>query len=288
MLYYKSFVDHNSVIFYLHLPKSGGTSVRLNLSKFFNENQIIRLYEPSINHFVGKQTNDFLKKSKKNFIIEKKIKIKNYIKKLFQKKKSQLNRWGENENILLRDFDSLKNNEKQNLKLIITSTERMTDPSILGKHFLKILTIRDPISRLQSYYFEAKNKNLTKPYQIIASKYDINDFIKYLYNEKPYMVSNPYCVCLTGTQDFLIAKKKIDTEFFLAAPIEQLNNFLELIRMKFCFEKKEFTRYRVSKLNPERTIISDKLLDKIISTNKADIDLKKHIEIEFKKILDNY
>ena len=63
--------------------------------------------------------------------------------------------------------------------------------------------------------------------------------------------------------------------------------FFESFELIF-LEKKEFKKYRVSNENQDEAIISDKLIDRIISTNKADIDLKKHIESEFKNILDNY
>jgi len=57
MLFLSTYVDYNSVLFYVHVPKSGGTSVRENLIKFFNHDQIIRLAEPGINHYIGKQIN---------------------------------------------------------------------------------------------------------------------------------------------------------------------------------------------------------------------------------------
>lgn len=288
MLYSQAYIDYNSVIFYVHLPKSGGTSVRVNLSKYFNENQILRIVEPGINHLIGNHINSSFKFPKRNILKEKKIEIKSYIKSFFKKRETRLNFWKENENLMLRDFNSLTTQEKQNLRFISSSYERMTIPNIPGKHFLKILTIRDPISRLQSYYHEAKSKGTSKPYQKIAHKYGINDFIKYLYNERPYMVKNPYCVCLTGTQNFLIAKKIIDNEFFLSAPIEKLDTFLNLIGLKIDSEKRNFERLRVSKTNTKKIIISDELVNKITTTNKADIDLKKHIDLEFNNICENF
>ena len=190
--------------------------------------------------------------------------------------------------------------EKQKLRFISSNQERMSIPNILGKNYLKIMIIRDPISRIQSYYFQAKKMNKTKhdnnksqdirkPYMLAADKYDINDFIKYLYNERPFIVSNPNCICLSGTQDFLTAKKIIDSEFFLAAPIEQLDDFLQLINIKL-FQgeyKKNFKEYNLGMNNPQNLLISKELIEKIKLTNKADIDLKKHIELEFNDILND-
>ena len=121
---------------------------------------------------------------------------------------------------------------------------------------------------------------------IAADKYDINDFIKYLYDERPFIVSNPNCVCLSGTNDFLTAKKIIDSEFFLAAPIEKLDQFLELIFLKLFSKKKiKFQKYNVGTINDEKILISEKLIEKIKLTNKADIDLKGQIDLEFIIIL---
>jgi len=288
MLFSKAYSDYNSVILHVHIPKSGGTSVRENLVKYFNDNQVLRMPEPGINHFFGntinsvfesKEENEIKKWLKNNLpLIRAVMKIKNFSKNFFKK----------NDNFIFRDYYSLTTKEKQSLRFISSNQERITVPNIPGKHFLKIMTIRDPVSRIQSYYYEAKkNIKATKPYQIVASKYGINDFIKYLYDEEPYMVSNPYCICLSGTQDFLISKKIIDTEFFLAAPIERLNDFLHLLSIKIFNEKKKLQKYQVSDTNTKKIIISDEFVDRIISTNKEDIDLKKHIESEFKNILDN-
>jgi len=217
---------------------------------------------------------------KKKFpIIKKIIKVKNSTKNLFKN----------NDDFIFRDYYSLTTEEKQKLRFISSNQERMSVPNILGKHFLKIMTIRDPISRIQSRYFEARSRvKPSKPYQIAAFKYDINGFINYLYDKEPYMVNNPYCICLSGTQDFLITKKIIDSDFFLAAPIEKLDEFLHLLSAKIFLEKKEFKKFRVSNINPKKNIISDKLIDRIISTNKSDINLKKHIESEFENILNNH
>jgi len=289
MLFFDSYIDYNSVLFYIHIPKSGGTSVRQNLAQFFNDDQVIRLIEPSINHYIGNKINSSYEsenEKKINIWLKKKIPL---IKKIIKFKNFSKNFFKKNDDSIFRNFDSLTTEEKQKLRLISSNQERMCAPNILGKHILKITTIRDPISRVQSYYFEAKRDDKAKkPYQIAASKYDINSFIKYLYDNEPLMVNNPYCVCLSGTKNFLITKKIIDNEFFLAAPVEKLDEFLHLLSTKIFSIKKEFKKFRVSNNNPKKNIISDELTDRILSTNKADSCLKKYIETEFENILNNY
>jgi hypothetical protein len=278
MLFSKNYIDHNSILFYVHIPKSGGTSVRENLIPYFNDNQVLRLTESGVNHYIESQIYSSYKPKNENKIKKSLKKIKNSLNKLFKK----------NDTSIFRDLNSMTTQEKEELRFISSNQERMTTPHILGKHFLKIMTIRDPLTRIQSYYFEAKSKKKNKPYQKIASKYDINDFINYLYDKEPLMVNDPYCVCLSGTRNFLITKKIIDNEFFLAAPVEKIDEFLNLLSIKLFSKKNNFKKFRVSNTNPKEIIINSELIDRIVSTNKSDIDLMKHIELEFQNILNNY
>ena len=49
----------------------------------------------------------------------------------------------------------------------------------------------------------------------------------------------------------------------------------------------KFQKYNVGTNNDEKIVISEKLIEKIKFTNKADIDLKAHIELEFNNILND-
>ncbi len=287
MLYNKVYPDYNSVILHIHIPKSGGTTFRENISKYFKDYQVSRINEPYINHYYYNRINSFIDLKRKNKIKEWLKQNFSIIRKIIQIRDSKKNFFDQSENKIYKDFTLLTANEKQDLRFISSHQERMSVPNILGKHFLKTLIIRDPVSRIQSYYFQAKKKNkiFKKPYMIAANKYDINDFIKYLFDERPYMVSNPNCICLSGTQDFLIAKKIIDNDFFLAAPLEKLDEFLKLICLKLFSKIIEFQKFNISNNNPKKILISDELIDRIIITNKSDIDLKKHIEFEFNNVL---
>ena len=104
----------------------------------------------------------------------------------------------------------------------------------------------------------------------------------------PIWINNPNCICVSGTKDFFITKQIIDNEFFLCAPIEKLNEFLELLSLKLFSVSNEIRNRNISKSNPKKIIISDNLVDRIISSNQADIELKKHIELEFDKVLNSH
>ena len=288
MLFSSSVIDYNSIFVLVHIPKSGGTSVRKNISIFFNEDQILRIGEPPINHYVGNQIN-----SKSNYNASNKI--TNFIKKYpagiyISKLHKNLKFFFKKIDPIDKKFEDLSYEEKNNLRFISTYQERYTDPVISGKHFLRLLIIRDPVSRIQSYYFNClKKKNSKKPYAKIAHKNDINYFIEYLYEFRPYMISNPYTVCLSGTNDYLSAKNIINKKFFLAAPQERINDFLYLINSRiFHKNKQDIKKFNVNTLNSKKIIISDSLVRKIISTNQADINLKKYIESEFNSIFYNY
>ena len=157
VLYNKIYSDYNSIILHVHIPKSGGTTVRENLVKLFKDYQVLRINEPNMNHYLSNQIDSFIdykdkyqiKKLLKKFAITKKIiHIKNSIKDFYNR----------DENSIFRDFYSLTTKEKQDLRFISLLQERMTIPNILGKNYIKTFIIRDPISRIQSYYFQSKKR----------------------------------------------------------------------------------------------------------------------------------
>lgn len=280
MLFEKAFIDYNSVLVFVHVPKSGGSTVRENLSKYFKKDQILKIQEPSINHYYSKEINSDFRYENKN-PISRWLKTFPIIKKILKSRNSLNDLFNNGE--YLKNFYSLTADELQKIRFISCLQERFNIPPILGKNFLKITIIRNPVDRIQSYYFYARQKkNLgSKPYIKAANKYDINDFIHYLYDNRPYMVKNPYSVCISGTEDFSIAKKVIDAEFFLAAPIEKMNEFSEILTLKLFSKKLVFDKVNIGLKNKKKIIISDKLVELINSTNQADINLKNHIEKEF-------
>tara|TARA_B100001059_G_C17825871_1_gene581318 strand:- start:490 stop:1359 length:870 start_codon:yes stop_codon:yes gene_type:complete len=276
-------VDYNSILLHLHIPKSGGKSVDENLKKYFTSEQFLKIGESSINHYCGKNINSYIEYNRDD-IIKKLIRKFNFINKLLQFQKNFKHIFTKNVSPF-RDISSLTLSQKQTLRFISSYQERNVIPPILGKHYLQTIIIRDPLSRLQSYYFQAKKQfKSKKPYIIAAHKYDINGFINYLFDYQPYMLNNPYCVCITGTEDFLKAKKIIDKNFFLAAPIERLDDFLNIMTLKLFSKKGNFIKYNVGYNNSKKIIISENLIDKILLTNQPDIKLKKYIEQEFGSI----
>ena len=94
MLFNKTAVDYNSIVLFVHVPKSGGSTVRENLIKYFKSDQILKIRENNINHYYANEinsyfeyeTNSSIKKwLKSNLLINKIVKLKNNMKKNFQK-----------------------------------------------------------------------------------------------------------------------------------------------------------------------------------------------------------
>ena len=60
---------------------------------------------------------------------------------------------------------------------------------------------------------KTEENKVNKPYILAANKYDINIFIKYLYDNHYNMIKNSYLVYISRTWYFLIAKEIIDTKY---------------------------------------------------------------------------
>ena len=150
---------------------------------------------------------------------------------------------------------------------------------------MKIMTIRNPVDRIQSDYFEVKKSRGNKPITLAAKKYNIDDWIKYLYDNRPFMLCNPYSSSISGIQDFEIARKIIDNEFYLVSPIEKIEEFYQILTLKFFGKSDKLKTMNIGKFNPKKIIINDKIINEIKNTNKVDINLKKYVETEFEKVL---
>ena len=66
--------------------------------------------------------------------------------------------------------------------------------------------------------------------------------------------------------------------------MEKINEFSRIITYNFFGKAKLFKTMNVGLNNPKKNIISDEIKDIVISNNQSDIELKKHIEIEFDRI----
>ena len=164
--------EKNSIIFYVHIPKSGGYTIREGLFKYFKREECLRLTEPGSSHYKNiKNFDNFQSKDNLKII---KYEIKkiplvvnifnkiNSLKKLINKKKIDP---------VFRDFNSLDKDQLKKLKFISSSRDRNKYEKINGKKNFYIMIIRNPLERLQSHYFHARrNQTGKKPYILAAKK----------------------------------------------------------------------------------------------------------------------
>ncbi len=273
--------NHNVIIYFVHIPKSGGTTVREGLRSRFNEDEYISIPQASYSHYLSvkeRKTESKTKTFLKRIALVREMNIRLH-------KIGSMFKPAPVVPFYSRKFYSLRYDERVKLRLIASHMERNRPPSIMGKDYFYVMSIRDPLQRIQSYYFYTK-KNDTghKPYILAARKYGIDDFVQWMFDHAPFMVRNPYCRCVTGAECFEEAKATIDNEFYLAAPIERLDDFCRILTRQFFGEAVVFQAQRINSDNPKEVAFSDKTVGILLERNNEDIKLKEHVAREFSRI----
>lgn len=278
--------DESSVIYFIHIPKSGGYTVREGILKYFNRNECLRINEPESTHYQNINISNNLQSPKKKEIVKnfiKKIPLLTYIYNKFNIFKKLLN----NKEIdpLYRNFNSLSKGDLNKIRFISSSKDICKFEKINEKQNFYLMIIRDPLSRIQSSYYYARTKEFgRKPYIQAAKKYNIDDYVKFLLDNRPQWICNTYSLCISGTNNFKKSCKIIDDVFYLAAPLEKMDEFAMLLTYKFFGKSKLFDIKNINKNNPKKIMFSDKTKEIIITNNSVDIKLKSYIETEFERI----
>jgi hypothetical protein len=103
----------------------------------------------------------------------------------------------------------------------------------IGRDPVYISIIRDPVDRFISDYYYRFDIRASWPEGKRERHefwlYDIDRFVDYVYTRKEFNELNLQCRYIGGEDNFAAAKRAVDDRVFLAAPMQRVNEFLELL-----------------------------------------------------------
>ncbi|WP_143323417.1 hypothetical protein [Candidatus Pelagibacter communis] len=173
-------IDHNKIIFNVHIPKSGGSTIREGLLQYFNSNECLRFDIPSFTHYQNKNTflQSEINNSNKIKLFLKKIPLLNLIRNRIRYYKNSISL--KKKDPIFRDFYSLTQDELQKLRFISSTQERNVILPILGKNNPKDNIISDKVNQL----IISKNQSDINLKEHIKSEFD--RIYKVYFKEKIY------------------------------------------------------------------------------------------------------
>jgi hypothetical protein len=155
----------------------------------------------------------------------------------------------------------------------------------LGRDPLYITLVRDPVDRfISDYYFRfdiraswPEGKRERHGFWL----YDIDRFADYVYARKDLSELNLQCRYIGGEDNFAAAKRAVDDRVFLAAPMQRVNEFLELLTPVLGLSSSVMPRSNIGRARQKKAPPSEETKAKIREMVSQDQQLFDYISRTF-------
>ena len=148
-----------------------------------------------------------------------------------------------------------------------------------------ITLVRDPVDRFLSHYYFIRDMS---PHGAEAGRakhpaqqHDLEEFVQLLHSGKLKSVTNVQCRYLGGSERFDCARRAVDERVFLAAPSKRSQDFLDLLRPVLCIQAIEIPQENVGRAKLKAPAPSHEILDKIRSLVSQDQLLFDYVSDQF-------
>ncbi len=153
-------------------------------------------------------------------------------------------------------------------------------PFFLKKPILdyKVISVlRDPVDRELSAYFYMKTRQ-EHPQHAKLKRMDFHDFLDGRISRDQ---SNRQCYLISGENNFEVAKKTIDENYFLVSTVEYMKEFCEVLEQRLGLGKITVKRDNETLFRMKRNELHPEIIEKIIRLNEEDIKLYRYVKEKF-------
>lgn len=170
---------------------------------------------------------------------------------------------------------------------VVTGHNRVGSVRLGRRMPLMITVTRDPIDRLVSDYFFTRDKVAANPKTSRAAKkrtaweLDFEGWADTMLKDADTMPLNGQCRYFSKAGDFESARRVIDDQVLLAAPLPQMARFTALLGAKFGVDLTEGARRNRGWSRPDGFAISTPLRARLEAALADDIALHAHVSREF-------